>query len=178
MSGRSGSRVIERAALLWALFGGVCILLIAGMMVVNALATTADMLLRGAGLRVSGIYGSEEIALLLASVAALSFFPLCHLHGGHIAVGILVDGAPAAVRDANALLGQCIALVSALFLAAWMALGTIEVWQDATTSGILGWPQWPFYVPGVVSLLLWSLVAGLGAAGEIRRMRGRGHGRA
>ena len=26
-------------------------------------------------------------------------------------------------------------------------------------SPVLGWPEWPFYLPGIVSLALWALVA-------------------
>ena len=47
----------------------------------------------------------------------------------------------------------------ALFLAWWMALGLLETRADGTLSRVLGWPEWPFYAPGVLSLLLWAAVA-------------------
>ena len=28
-------------------------------------------------------------------------------------------------------------------------------------SRVLGWPEWPFYLPGLASLLLWAAIAGL-----------------
>ena len=31
--------------------------------------------------------------------------------------------------------------------------------SDGTLSRVLGWPEWPFYAPGVASLLLWAAVA-------------------
>lgn len=47
----------------------------------------------------------------------------------------------------------------ALFLGYMMINGLIEVRSDNTLSAILGWPIWPFYVPGIVSMFLWALIA-------------------
>jgi len=152
-------RVLERIVALWALAGGLAVLAIGGLMVWNVVAATLDMAMRGWGPRVAGIYGAEDVVALLASVAALSFFPWCHLNGGHIAVGIVMDHAPAQVQRVSARLTHLLAAGSALFLGWWLGQGALEVWRDGTASGIRGWPQWPFYLPGVVSMLLWALVA-------------------
>jgi TRAP-type C4-dicarboxylate transport system permease small subunit len=48
----------------------------------------------------------------------------------------------------------------ALFLTYWMTLGMFETLDDGALSRVLGWPEWPFYAPGVVSLFVWALVAG------------------
>jgi TRAP-type C4-dicarboxylate transport system permease small subunit len=134
------------------------------------------MLARLFGLRIQGVYGLEEIVKLLTSVAALSFFPLCHLRGGHIAVDILVNTLPRAVQQVNDLLVQVLAVFGALFLAWWIVAGTLEVWEDRTVSGILAWPQWPFYIPGVISMLLWAMVAALRASDILHDMRGASYG--
>jgi len=48
----------------------------------------------------------------------------------------------------------------ALFLGYMMVNGLIEVRGDNTLSAILGWPIWPFYVPGIISMFLWAAIAG------------------
>ncbi len=53
-----------------------------------------------------------------------------------------------------------------VFLAYWMILGMLETRADHALSRVLGWPEWPFYLPGVVSMLLWSTVAALQLAGR------------
>ncbi len=47
----------------------------------------------------------------------------------------------------------------ALFLAWWMWFGMLRARADALVTGVLGWPDWPFYLPGIASLILWALVA-------------------
>lgn len=158
------SRMITRAAEAWSLLGGLCILAVAGLMSLNALLLGLTRGLGALGLEalapgVSGIYGTEEIVGLLASVAALAFFPYCHLRQGHIAVGILVDLAPERLRRANAVLAHLLACGAALFLGWWLILGMAEVFDDHTVTSLLGLPHWPFYLPGVVSMALWALVA-------------------
>ena len=51
----------------------------------------------------------------------------------------------------------------ALFLGYWMLIGMFESRNDGALSPVIGWPLWPFYLPGIVSLLLWCLVAALQA---------------
>ena len=52
-----------------------------------------------------------------------------------------------------------ITVVTAMFLAYWMWFGMLESRADGQLSRVLGWPEWPFYAPGIFSLLLWALVA-------------------
>ena len=54
------------------------------------------------------------------------------------------------------------------FLAYWLTLGMFETYADNVLSRVLGWPEWPFYLPGVVSMVLWSAVAVLQLAGRER----------
>ena len=46
-----------------------------------------------------------------------------------------------------------------LFLGYWMIFGMLETRADGRISPVLEWAQWPFYLPGLVSLALWALVA-------------------
>lgn len=141
------------------MLGGFCILAIAGLMSFNALLAGLDRGLGGFSPGIAGVYGTEEIVSLLASVAALTFFPFCHLCSGHIAVGVVMDLAPARIRRVNALLAHLLACGTALFLGWWMALGTVEAYRDRAMTSLHGLPQWPFYLPGVISMALWAVVA-------------------
>ena len=38
-----------------------------------------------------------------------------------------------------------------------------KISADGALSRVLGWPEWPFYLPGIASLLLWASVAALQA---------------
>ena len=56
------------------------------------------------------------------------------------------------------------------FLFYWMGLGMIETRVDGAVSRVLGWPEWPFYLPGLISLALWAATA---AADAYRALVGR-----
>ena len=69
--------------------------------------------------------------------------------------------------DALSLIGMTLLV---LFLLYWMVIGMLESRTDQAVSRVLEWPEWPFYLPGLVSLALWALVA----ADDTRRvLRGR-----
>ena len=79
---------------------------------------------------------------------------------GHVAVDLFVKWLPPRIRR-----GFDIAIAFAMaglaaFLAFWMTVGLLETRADGALSRVLGWPEWPFYLPGLVSLLLWAAVAG------------------
>jgi len=39
-----------------------------------------------------------------------------------------------------------------------MYFGMLESKDDGAISSVLGWSEWPFYIPGIMSLILWTLV--------------------
>ena len=47
----------------------------------------------------------------------------------------------------------------ALFLGWWMAYGLIEARADGMLTSVLGWPVWPFYLPGIAAMALWAAIA-------------------
>ncbi len=55
----------------------------------------------------------------------------------------------------------------AVFLAYWMVFGMFEAREDQVVTAVLGWSVWPFYIPGIVSLILWGLVAVAQLFGEV-----------
>jgi len=151
--------LLEKLAVGCALLGGLILLAIVLVTAVNAAAFGLNRIARLFGGTVSGLSGYEDFVRLAVGAAALLFFPYCQLQRGHLAVDFLVDKmAPLARRalDGLSLLGIA---ALALFLAYWMALGMAETRADGALSRVLGWPEWPFYLPGILSLLLWAAIA-------------------
>ena len=153
--------LLERTVLTWTLLGGAVLLLIVLLTVLNVAGFSANEVAQRFGGAVSALPGYEELVTLWISCAALMFFPYCQWRRGHVAVDIVTDRLPRWARrlsDGLSLLGMGIL---ALFLAYWMLIGMLEVRADGVISSILGWPQWPFYLPGIASLLLWAAMVGL-----------------
>lgn len=163
------AKLTERIAAIWALAGGVLILSIMIVTSVNGGAFALDRLARLAGSTIAALPGYEDYVRLTISSAAPMFLPYCQLHRGHVVVDLFVQAFPALLRATldRAWLAATAAL--ALFLAYWMTVGMVETRADNAMSPILGWPEWPFYLPGIVSLILWAVVATAQAAGEAGR---------
>jgi TRAP-type C4-dicarboxylate transport system permease small subunit len=49
-------------------------------------------------------------------------------------------------------------LIFVIFLGILMFMGMTESFSDGSVATTLGWAQWPFYIPGIISLGLWSIV--------------------
>jgi TRAP-type C4-dicarboxylate transport system permease small subunit len=153
------SGIAERVSAAWAVAGGLVILAIMLVTSVNVGAFALDRLARLFGANVGALPGYEDFVRLAVSCAALMFFPYCQLRRGHVAVDLFVSLFPRVVKRALDRLWLAAIVALALFLAYWMCLGMLETRADRALSPVLGWPEWPFYLPGVFSLLLWALVA-------------------
>jgi TRAP-type C4-dicarboxylate transport system permease small subunit len=156
--------ILERVVLWWALLGGVGLLLIVGATAFNIGAFAADMVAQKFGASVGAFPGYEDFVRLMVSAAVLMLFPYCQLRRGHVAVDLFVEQMPQPVQraiDAISLIGMTVLVV---FLLYWMVIGMVETRADQAVSRVLEWPEWPFYLPGLVSLALWALVAGLDAS--------------
>lgn len=157
----------------WALLGGVVLLLIVGATAFNIGAFAADMVAKKFGDSVGAFPGYEDFVRLMVSAGVLMLFPYCQLRRGHVAVDLFVERMPFAVQrviDAISLIGMTLLV---LFLLYWMAIGMAETRADQAVSRVLGWPVWPFYLPGLVSLALWALVAAQDAARAVAGRPGR-----
>jgi TRAP-type C4-dicarboxylate transport system permease small subunit len=155
---RIGAR-FETLVAVWALIGGAVLLAMVLVTAANVSAFTLDRLARLGGSTVSGLTGYEDFVRLAISVVGLMFFPYCQLRHGHVSVDLFARGLPcAAQRALDGFWLLCTAVIAG-FLAWYMVGGMVEARQDRTVSPVLGWPEWPFYAPGIVSLALWGLVA-------------------
>lgn len=156
---------IEKTVAAWALLGGIVLLAIVIVTTVNAGAFALDKVARAFGGTLSGLPGYEDFVRLAVGCGALMFFPYCQLRRGHVAVDLFAKLVPDRVQTG---LDRCwTLLIAALagFLAWWMVLGMLETRADHALSPVLGWPVWPFYVPGILSLVLWAAVSVLQAFG-------------
>lgn len=159
--------VAERAAGFWALLGGAIVVAIMAVTSVNVGAFALDRIVGPLGGNVEGLPGYEDFVRLAAGCAALMFLPWCQAQRGHVSVDLFVSVLPSTLRGFLDRLWLFGLSALALFLAWWMSIGMLETRDDNALTPILGWPEWPFYAPGIASLVLWAAVAlAQGVAGE------------
>ncbi len=148
--------MLERLAAAFAIAGGTILLAIAAVTGINVLLYLADLVAPG---RLGIVRGYEDLVRLGVGAAVPLLFPWCELRRGHVAVELLVERLPAGAQRALETVGVALGAAIALFLAFWMAQGLVETRADGLVAGVLGWPEWPFYVPGLAALLLWAAIA-------------------
>ncbi|HET6159945.1 MAG TPA: TRAP transporter small permease [Dongiaceae bacterium] len=152
---------LSRIVTWWAIAGGVFVLAIVLVTTTNVTLFALDRVARPFGGVVSGLPGYEDFVSLAVSCAALMFFPICQLRRGHVAVDVFTEKLPARWQNALDRLWSAVACLGALFLGYWMAIGMEQVRGDHASSPVIGWAVWPFYLPGILSLFLWAVVAAL-----------------
>lgn len=144
---------------IWALLAGSLLLLL---VLITAIAVGSYLLAslgRELGINIPSFSAYEDAVRLLISMTAIMFFPYCQMKKGQVVVYFFSSKLPEKAKlwlDAFALF---LTALLAAFLAYWMLLGTFQVYQDHSIFQVLSWPVWPFYLPGVVSLLLWSIIS-------------------
>ncbi len=138
-----------------ALSGGAALLGVAALTV----ADIAALALSRTGLAVPGIAGYEDAVARLTGAAVPLLFPECQRARGHVAVDLLVGRLGAGAARALDRAALVLTAAAGLFLAGWMAAGLLQARADGAASPILGWPDWPFYAPGVLGFALWAAVA-------------------
>ncbi len=148
--------MLERLAAGSAIAGGLVLLAIAGLTGLNVLLYLADVAVPG---RLGVLRGYEDLVRLFVSAAVPLLFPWCELRRGHVAVDLLADHLPAVLRRLLGRIGRLASGAIALFLLYWMVQGMLETRADGRVASVLGWPEWPFYLPGLVGLALWAAVA-------------------
>lgn len=143
----------------FALAGGLIIMLIVFVTTTNVAAFTLNRIASLFGSQVHGLSGYEDFVRLAMSAAALMFFPLAQAKHGHVAVDIFMNHAPAWLQRFTSMCWSVLVVIMAAFLMYWMIIGMFEKKADHVVVGVLNWVEWPFYIPGILSLLLWALVA-------------------
>jgi TRAP-type C4-dicarboxylate transport system permease small subunit len=165
-SGRSGfPAAVERLAAAWALLGGVVLLAIVA---VNVLEVASSITIAMTG-RFSG---AVELTSLFGAVAAFCFLPYAQIGDANVTADIFTARAgPRTVAALKALAGLAAAGVC-LFLTWRMAQGLGDQRARGLATTILGVPVWPAYVFAVVSFGLTALAAAValyeGGRGALR----------
>lgn len=140
----------------WAIAGGLVLLLIVLVTAGNVGLYIVDRIAPGSFGIVSGY---EDFVRLCVSAAALMMMPYCQLRRGHVAVDVFTEKlGRRAIRAIERVIYLLMAAL-ALFLGYWMVFGMLETKSGGLVSAVRNWPEWPFYLPGLISLLLWALVA-------------------
>jgi len=162
--------LLQRATTGWALLGGVLVIAIVLVTAANVGAFMADRIASSFGSNVRALPGYEDFVRLAVSVAALTFIPYCQMRKGHIAVDLFVQAMPKVLQGLLDRLWLALTAALGAFLCYWMWVGMLETRSDNTLTPILGWPEWPWYGPGIISMALWCAVA----LGQL--LEGRRHG--
>lgn len=156
---RETHRRLTRIAAGWAVLGGLIVTAIVAVTVVNVGAFAAHRVAVTFGGSVGGLPGYEDFVRLAIACAAPMFLPWCQVRRGHLAVDLFMNQAPLAVQRFVDTLSLLLLTVAAFFLGYWMVIGMFETRADNVLSRVLGWPEWPFFIPGFISLFLWGLVS-------------------
>lgn len=149
---------VSALARYWAILGGVILLTIVAVTVVNVGAFALDRLARLGGGEVPALPGYEDYVRLAVGSAIPMLLPWCQAQRGHLAVDLFLSRAPARFRRGIDRLSLVLMAALSIFLAYFMILGLLETRDDGALSAVLGWQIWPFYVTGILSLALWALV--------------------
>jgi TRAP-type C4-dicarboxylate transport system permease small subunit len=158
--------ILKRLISLWALFGGALLLLIVLATAINAAGFTANTIARTWGGYVPGLPGYEDGVTMLVGVAGLAMFPYCQLHGGHAAVDVFMQKAPALANRMVTIISGLLVIAVALTMAVMLVYGTLEVRSDNVETAVLGWPVWIFMPFAVVSCILWAIAGFLETFGS------------
>ena len=151
--------LLRRAIELWAICGGLLLLIIVGATAANVGTYLLDVLLTPLGGNVPPLGGYEDIVTLLIGAAVAMLLPYCQLQRGHVSVDFFVERMPSGAKGFADRLSALLMVATALFLLYWTARGAVDSYHDNVSSLVLGWPEWLFYVPVVISLALWTLAA-------------------
>ena len=149
----------DRAANLFALAGGCLLLAIIGVTATNTSLFIADRIAALFDSNVHGLSGYEDFTGLATGTAILLMLPYCQAQRGHLAVDVLAQRLPARLNLALGVVWAVLMAVAAAGLGIALVYGMIELRSDMAVSRVLGWPIWPFLLPGCASLALWAIIS-------------------
>lgn len=177
MSLAAARRALGRASEAAALAGGLAL---AG----AALFTVGAVLADAAG---APVLGDSEVVELLVGGSVAAFLPLCQMRGGHIAITLFTDRAPAVLRRMLDLAAAVLTLAVAAVLTWRMIEGGLGAAAAGRVSMFLELPAWWGYAAACLFVSLWTATAALVAveravggtgSGAAARAGGAGAGRA
>lgn len=150
--------LIRKSCLIWVYIAGIVLLSIVLVTVFNIGAFGLDKIARNFNFSIGGISGYEDYIELAMSCVTLMFFPYTQLERGHVSVDFFAEKLSTKMQIFIDKIWLFVTLGVVIFLAYYMYLGLFESKGDDEVSSILGWSKWPFYVPGIISLIMWAIV--------------------
>lgn len=153
-----GRPLPERAARLWALAGGMVLVVV---MAVTGTSIVLDLAIR------RPITGDFELTQLGCAIAVFAFLPFAQLMRAHVSVDLFIQALrPGVQRGLDRVVDVLMAGFALLLL--WrMSLGFLGYYATdyPEVTPILQIPVWWAFPPILTSLLLWAVVAAWMAAG-------------
>lgn len=141
---------LEKLAAAFALLGGTCALLVAGMTLWSVV---------GRNLFAHPLHGDVELSQIGIALAIALCLPWCQLRRGNIIVDFFTQAAPARVSGALDRFGALL-LAAMLALLAWRgAVGAAAVGAAGEQTMILGLPMWWAYAILAPGLVLTAVIA-------------------
>lgn len=144
--------------------------LLAGALLLAAVAVTAGSVLRGALLN-KPILGDSEIVEMLLGVAVAFCLPLAEMRGAHVMVDFFTQKLPArGLAGLDALMRSVAAAV--VFVLAWrLAIGGYNNWDRERETMFLEIPFWWGYAGAAIGMALWMVCAAFVALESAARVR-------
>lgn len=144
--------------------------LLAGALLLVAVAVTTASVLRGAALN-RPILGDSEIVEMVLGVAVALCLPLCEMRGAHVLVDFFTQRLPPrAIAGLDALMRAVAAAVVAVL--AWrLAIGGWNMWDRERETMFLLIPYWWGYAGAALGMTLWTLCAAFVAVESAAKAR-------
>ncbi len=149
---------LKKITLIWVYLAGILLFAMVLTTVYNIGAFGLDKIARNYGEHIEGLPGYEDFIRLGMSCVALMFFPWTQMKRGHISVDFFVEKLSSKTQRFLDRIWLGFTLCFVTFLTVYMYRGMLESKEDGALSSVLGWIEWPFYIPGIISLVLWVLV--------------------
>lgn len=145
---------LEKLAAAFALLGGVCALLVAGMTLWSVV---------GRSLFAAPVRGDVELSQIGIALAVALCLPWCQLRRGNIIVDFFTQAAPARVNGALDRFGALLLAVMLGLLAWRTGVGARGVDEAGEQTMILGLPMWWAYAILAPGLALTAVIAAVQA---------------
>lgn len=136
--------LVSRIAALWALAGGIVLLLV-------VLMHTWSVIGNQFGLSFPGDFEMTEIGV---AIAAFAFLPYCQLTGANVTADIFTSGASPRMIAFLSLVASIIALAFSLLLLWRMYAGMLDQKNYEYETAVLQFPNWIGWLPVLISLAL------------------------
>ena len=146
-------------AWLLALAAGALFALVVVITVINVGGFVLNTIVRPFGYTVSGLPGYEDAVSVFIGMAVFFILPYCQLSRGHVSVDLFTSRMSPHNLQRLTRSTDFVMALAAGFFTIMLVYGLFEYLDDGVRTPVLGWPIWPFVIPGIAALGLWCLAA-------------------